>query len=128
MAASRTDLLTLAAIAAGGYILYKFLQSFKAPIQAAAGAVAQPFANAYVGLTSPTIVPAGSIALPNGATVPVSAGALSMDSSGSYGVFNYRGANYYVTPGQDSSQPLTATAAAPNADYGGTDFGVTGSW
>lgn len=67
------NLLTLALIAGGVYLAWKFWTQIKAVTQAATDAVANPISDAYIAITQPGDVELlGNVKLPNGALVPLS--------------------------------------------------------
>ena len=61
------SLATLGIVGVGAYLLYKFLNNPNSPPQQFTTWIASLFPG-----TSPTVVPQGSVALPNGSVVPVS--------------------------------------------------------
>ncbi|MHB8414594.1 MAG: hypothetical protein ACYDDA_03815 [Acidiferrobacteraceae bacterium] len=66
-------------------------------IGAAASALTQPLANAYVGLTSgPAPIPQGSVVFPDGSYVPVSQLSLSWQGNALTTVYN--GQNWQLQP------------------------------
>ena len=97
---SVSTLFKLGLIAGASYIAYLIYQSLQAPAAAAAAAYdagTTGIANAVVSLTHSAAVPSGSVQMPNGSTIPVSAFTnLGFDSNGVL-VFQYGGTNYAIS-------------------------------
>ncbi len=90
----RSDLAVYAGLAAGGYLLYKWLASGASLF---ANTLASPIASAWVGLTAPGApVPQGSIIFPDGSSIP--AANVSMTWIGNALTFAYNGRNWQLQP------------------------------
>lgn len=82
---------------AGAVGLYYLYKKVGAGLNNALAKPEQAIADAYVALTSPTIVPAGNIVLPSGSLVPVAQLSPYVDASGNTMVA-YQGHTYSLQP------------------------------
>lgn len=133
------DLVLLAALGVGAYVLYNVFAGIKktaaaadAIVQAAAAAGQQVQDSVVAGLAKiytaatlpPAIIPTGSVRLPNGAVIAASQiNQLTFDSSQNAAFFSYMGIDYQIAPQHwDAQGNLIATEVI--------DFGVTqtGGW
>lgn len=111
---STRDVLSLALLAGGAYIVGKYLVPLLSGVSRATDAATSALANAYVRLTGEgQMIPQGSILLPTGEWVPVAnLQVMSMPGS-SNAFFQYGGVNYYLTTPHDSNGNWAATTVRP---------------
>jgi hypothetical protein len=112
-----------ALLAGAAFLAYKYvwpvLKTAFTGVQAAAGAIASPIANAYVALTSgPAITATNQVMLPDGTVVPMqqigSTGTLK-DTTQPDGTpsatFTWQGVNYTIVGGADETGTYYAQAS-----------------
>lgn len=108
----------LLGVGVGAWLLYQAYQSVKAPaatIAAAGGAVTSAIANLFPG-TSSSVIPQGSVSLPNGTTVPVSSlTSQGFQSDGTLSMSDAAGNTYTV---QSGDTPGTYVATTPISGLG----------
>lgn len=100
------DLLTLALVAGGGYLLYKLWGTVAQVGSAAAAAeksAVTSAAQAYVGMTSgPAMQATGMVVLPDGSSVPVSQLNIQPVAGTNSASVSYMGSQYYLNAPSES--------------------------
>jgi len=97
-----SDMLVLGAVAVGGYMLFKAWGEASSAIASATKAPVTAAAQAYVNLTSgPAMTPQGSILLPEGSAIPVSAVNVTPVAGSNSATFNYLGQQYFLNAPSD---------------------------
>lgn len=110
-------MVVIAGAGVAAFLLYQIYQTIKAPIANAAGAAntayqatTQAIANLFPG-TSSSVIPQGSVSLPNGTTVPVSSlTSQGIQSDGTLSMTDASGNTYTV---QSGDVPGTYVATTP---------------
>jgi len=110
---SQDDLVMLALLAVGGFLLYKMLSGAGGAVASAGKAAISSAAQSYVNLTSGSATPTGSVILPNGAAVPLSQLAVTNIAGSNAAQFSYGGQNYYLTSGHDANGNYAASTDTP---------------
>lgn len=105
------DLVTLGVLGAVGYGLYKLIGP-GSPGAKAADAVAGGIAKAWVWATSSSVVPTGTVILPNGQRVPTANLHITWDRDVGVASFVYNGYGYIIPP-----NPSGGPAYDTNGDY-----------
>lgn len=127
--------LTIGAVGAGGYLLYKLFGGVSQVAKDANDSVVNSIAKWFTNLPAADIN-TGNVILPNGASVAMntlsSSGTVraTTNPDGSAGAsFQWQGATYYLNSPSDASGNWQASTSPGGAvDFGVTGSGASGGW
>lgn len=119
------DVVMLLAIAAGGYLIYKVLQSLNPnnpnnPVGAATNAISSGIASAYEALTfGPPVNATGTLASQSGQVLgPISSFPATTQNGNTY--LNVNGTTYQLGPRNSAGNFTAIPVASPTGSTGGT--------